>query len=100
MLMLLVQILVVILPLLVVGAGVHLALRAFERRGTDRHESLSLQERLERIEEELGRIAGQVERLDEGQQFTQRLLGKQSSGIPPVVWRSVEAETGGSGDRG
>lgn len=86
--MLLIQILFFIPPLLIAGALFHLALRfvrAFERRGTDQRELQALQERLDRLGDELGRTAGQVERLEEGQRFMQRLLAERGSGVPPVT---------------
>lgn len=85
--MLLVQILVLLVPLVVIGGGVYLVVRyvrAVERRGVDQGDAPALRERLQRLEEECGRAEERIERLEEGQQFMQRLLMERSSGTPPT----------------
>ena len=86
--MLLVQIIVLLVPLLVIGGGVYLVVRyvrAVERRGADLGDGPALRERLQRLEEEFGRATEQIARLEEGQQFMQRLLIERSSGTPPAT---------------
>lgn len=86
MAILLVQILILLPSLLLVGAVLNLAfqfVRAFERRGADRSDVRALQVRLEQLDEAVGRTASQVERLEEGQQFMQRLMSERASGHPP-----------------
>ncbi len=84
----LVQILVLLVPILVVGGALRLLLRyvrAVERRGVDQGDGpAALRERLQRLEEECGRAEERIERLEEGQQFMQRLLMERSSGTPPT----------------
>jgi hypothetical protein len=82
---LLVQLLFWLVPLLLGGSVIYLGVRfvrAFERRGADRGELAALRERVARLEEELGRAAGDVERLAEAQRFTQRLLVERAGGGP------------------
>lgn len=86
MAILLIQILILLPLLLLVGAVLNLAyrfVRAFERRGADQDDVRALQERLEELDEALGRTASQVGRLEEGQQFVQRLMSERAGGHPP-----------------
>lgn len=85
---LLVQLLFWLVPLLLGGAVLYLGLRfvrAFERRGTYRGELAALQERVARLEEDLGRATSDVERLAEAQRFTQRLLSERTEDRPPAT---------------
>ncbi len=66
--------------LLVGGAAFYLGLRvvrAFERRSAATAELVALQERLSRLEETVGGVSNQVERLVDGQEFTTRLLNER-----------------------
>ena len=63
----------------VIGGGFYLAvraLRAFEGRGSvaSRADPLALAERVRRLEETIESMGVEMERLTEGQQFTQQLL--------------------------
>lgn len=53
--------------------------RAVERRNTGRTELEAVRERVAALEEELGRTTADVERLQEEQRFTTRLLADRSS---------------------
>ena len=71
---------------LVWGSLVYVALRfvrAFERRGGDREQVAALSERLQRIEETLGTLGSDVNRLEESQRFTTRLLSERSPATGP-----------------
>ncbi len=84
----LVQLLFWLVPLLLGGAAIYLGVRfvrAFERRGANRGELTALQERVARLEEELGRAMSDIERLTEAQRFTQRLLSERAETRPPAT---------------
>lgn len=75
----------VLLPMIfwlaILGGGFYLAarfIRAFEQRGANRGELEELRERLRRLEETSESIGTEVQRLDEAQQFTTRLLTERS----------------------
>ena len=72
-------------PLGVVGGGLYLALRyvrAVEQRNVGAGDGTALRGRVERMEVELERTIAEVERLEEGQRFMQRLLSERTTSTP------------------
>ena len=74
--------LVAYLPWLLFGGGLLYlgvrAVRALERRSTGSAELTALRERLESLEETVSAQAEAVRRVEDGQQFTDRLLAERS----------------------
>ena len=71
-----------LLPVLAGASALYLGLRfvrATERRSVGGGELRELRERVDRLEEDLGRSTADVERLEEAQRFMQRLLGDAAS---------------------
>jgi hypothetical protein len=56
--------------------------RAFERRGVDRAELEALRSQVAMLEDAVDRSTRTVERLEEGQLFTTRLLAERAGGAP------------------
>ena len=59
--------------------------RAFERRGVDRAELEALRSQVAMLEDAVDRSTRTVERLEDGQQFTTRLLMERASGAPDAT---------------
>lgn len=75
-------------PLAVIGGGLYLALRfvrAMEQRSMGPADGTALRGRVERLEVELERTIAEVERMDEGQRFMQRLLSERAGSPPPAT---------------
>jgi len=60
------------------------AIRALERKGSSAPESVALRERVEQLEQQLDAQSEALERLTEGQLFTERLLSDRV-GKPPSI---------------
>ena len=58
--------------------------RARERLAVGSRDLEELRARVGRLEEELGSTAERIERLDEAQEFTTKLLGERSGALPRV----------------
>ncbi len=77
-----------LLPLAVVGGGLYLLLRyvrAVEQRNLGPGDGTALRGRVERLEVELERTIAEVERMEEGQRFMQRLLSERTGSAPPAT---------------
>lgn len=84
--MLLLMMLLAYLPWVLVGGGLLYlgvrAVRALERRSGTNTELDALRDRLELLEEAVGAQGEAMRRVEDGQQFTERLLTERS-GAPP-----------------
>ena len=77
-----------ITPLVAVGGALFLGwryVRSKEQRGISTGEIGRLQERVLQLEESLGAMSQEVERLNESQRFTEHLLAERATGSRPTT---------------
>jgi hypothetical protein len=83
---LLTQLIFWLIPLGFGAAAVYLGVRfvrAVEGRGGDRRELEALRERLAHLEDEVAQARDGIDRLEESQRFTERLLSDRPGRSPP-----------------